>query len=353
MLFVIPACVKEGPPGLDGADGADGVAGADGADGEVACLVCHSTEVKEDNEREYFRSQHASGALSLDYAGGRDGCAECHSGNGFVEWVETGDVTANITPEAINCNTCHDIHSTFAVEDYALRITTPVDVIGVTVDLGNSSNLCVNCHKPRRGWEDYDDGSLADSVMVTSTHAGPHHGPQTAVLMGLGGDHRIGSIDASAIGPSTHGTDVEDATCVGCHMYESTDESEGGHTWWPAVESCKVCHATATDFDYKGGQTKIDLLMAQLAELLEAQEGQKIAESAPRAGDWHVVPGTVHGIIHFDEEDKAYHPVIGQFDRDVFSAFWNFMTILEDRSHGVHNPAYAEALLLNAIEILD
>ena len=54
---------------------------------------------------------------------------------------------------------------------------------GETYD-GGAGNLCGNCHQPRRAIADADaDGNIE----ITSTHWGPHHGPQTAVLLGIGG----------------------------------------------------------------------------------------------------------------------------------------------------------------------
>jgi hypothetical protein len=34
-------------------------------------------------------------------------------------------------------------------------------------------------------------------------------------------------------------------------------------------------------------------------------------------------------------------------------ALWNYKTVEEDHSHGVHNPEYAKALIKNALEVLE
>lgn len=316
MIFTM-AC--EGPQGEPGADGVDGIAGVDAS---VSCISCHSTEVKADNEMAYRRSQHALGE-TLDYAGGRSGCARCHSGTGFVEFQETGEVIANLNnPEAISCKSCHGLHTTFEEDDYALRMDDTLHLLIddlVEVTLG-ASNLCATCHQPRKAYTYYDDGA-GDSVYVSSTHAGPHHGPQSTVLLGLGGDERIGSTDITALGPATHGTSVK---CIGCHMHESTDETVGGHTWWPNVAKCQECHSGVSDFDVNGYITATDIKIETLFSKL-----------------------LTIGIL-----DSAGHPVVDTFTRDEFSAFWNYMTVVEDRSHGVHNPAYVKALLDNSLEVL-
>ncbi|MCH8305341.1 MAG: hypothetical protein IIB94_09475 [Candidatus Marinimicrobia bacterium] len=316
IIFTIACGGPQGEPGVAGTDGIDGV------DGNITCLACHNTETKTINEMAYSRSKHAE-ATTLDYAGGRSSCARCHSGTGFVEFQTTGEVIANLSnPEAISCKHCHGLHTTFEEGDIALRMQ---DTLVLLIDdlseisLG-SSNLCATCHQPRRNYSYYDDGT-GDSVYVSSTHAGPHHGPQSTVLLGMGGDERIGSIDITALGAATHGINVK---CTGCHMHKGTDETVGGHTWWPNVEKCQECHSDAADFDVNGYITATDVKIETLFNKLLAI-----------------------GIV-----DSSGNPVKDTFTRTEFSAFWNYMTVVEDRSHGVHNPAYVKALLDNALEVL-
>ena len=45
-------------------------------------------------------------------------------------------------------------------------------------------------------------------------------------------------------------------------------------------------------------------------------------------------------------------PVLGLYDFLDAQAAWNFILVEEDKSEGVHNPAYVEALLQNTIDAL-
>ena len=316
VLFTI-SC--EGPEGPAGADGMDGVDGVDGADGNVTCLGCHNGAVIEDNQFEMARSQHGIGEFA-DYAGGRSSCAKCHSHEGFVEYATTGGVSGNyLTPTAWKCGTCHGLHKDFEedfeADDAALRMTGAVTMLfdeATVADLDAGSNLCVNCHQSRRGTSYYDDGSGTD-VTFTSSHTGPHHGPQSNILLGNNG--------ASAGSPFTAHVG---AGCTGCHMKETTgDEVDvaGGHTFWPSVEACQDCHSSATDFDVFSIQTTVQGKLDNLAGLL-----------------------LTAGIL-----DSSYHVVPGTYPRATFNAFWNYDIVLEDRSLGVHNPTYAKALLDESI----
>jgi len=348
LLMTVTGCEgPEGPAGVDGIAGVDGVDGVDGADGNLTCISCHNSDVQQENRFAYNSSQHASGSISLDYAGGRASCARCHGHEGFVEFMTTGSVADNIgNPTQITCQTCHSLHTTFDSLNYALRTDgAPVDYLldDSSYDVGEGTNLCATCHQPRRGYSDYDDESHADSAMVTSTHAGPHHGPQSAVLSGMAGDDRLGSVDITALGAGTH----ESVGCNGCHMHKGDDLEVGGHTFWPNVDKCGTCHAGASDFDINSYITDLDVKIATLQAHLVAASGQGIERVD---GVWSVIAdSTVHGILHLDS-DGAAHPAVGQFERDVFSAFWNYMVATEDKSHGVHNPNYVEALIDNALE---
>jgi hypothetical protein len=106
-------------------------------------------------------------------------------------------------------------------------------------------------------------------------------------------------------------------------------DGTGGHTWWPNVDNCTGCHPGATDFDINGVQTDTQALLDQLRDLLLDQ-----------------------GVIEWVEEDMAYEPVLGTYQMEQAQAFFNWIGLTEDRSLGVHNSAYVEALLTNSIEAI-
>ncbi len=324
-LAVAAGCTKEGPAGPQGPAGEDGT---DGVDGNASCIQCHTIEYMNQIEEQYAMSGHSAG-LYVGYAGSRNDCAMCHSDEGFRETQHTGlDTTANDIPipTHIQCSTCHSFHQTLDFEndgpDYAVRENGPVDLLmyrgsepPVNLDFGNNSNLCLNCHQPRRA-EPEDDGS--GMFTITSTHYGPHHGTQGTFLQGIGGAE-IG-VGYPEPGSSTH----TQAGCTGCHMHEYADE-EGGHTWKVPVASCTPCHEGATTLDINGVQTEIEDLMEQLKDELLAL-----------------------GII-----DEEGHPIPGTYPLVQVQAFYNYAGLVDDRSNGVHNPGYIKQLVTNSINVLD
>ena len=263
-LFEGPAG-EDGKDGADGANGSDGLAGADGVDGNVTCLVCHSDESLAMKQHEFAASQHSSGDIAVSYAGGRGSCAQCHSHEGFVAFADGLAAHDISNPSAWKCATCHNLHTTFEAEDYALRMTD-ADAIwnggsfllkgNNTFSIQGSSNLCANCHQSRRAEPNITNPGT--TFNITSTHYGPHHGAQANVLAGEGFAEIAGTISYPAPGSATHVTPA----CVGCHM------AEGDHSFEPKLAGCTDCHTSITTFDHNGSQTDIQALLDELKDFI-------------------------------------------------------------------------------------
>jgi len=328
-VIFLGSCVKEGPAGLaglDGADGADGANGADGVDGNVTCMVCHAGTTLATKQFQYAASTHKAGG-AVSYAGARASCAQCHSNEGFIEYHTTGGVAADISmPNAINCETCHTLHSDFTYSDYDLRASGPVtmEFDGTTVvDLGDASNLCMNCHQTRRPEPNMSDPG--ETFDIERSHYGPHYGSQSNMLEGIGFAEIAGSVAYPNAGSAVH---REQTSCVGCHMGEYSDK-QGDHTWKASLASCNSCHAgSSEDFNYGGVQTQTYADLNELAELL-------------------VSVGTMT-----KDAEGSYTVVTGVHDMVNAQAFFNWKGIYYDRSLGAHNPQYINALLKNSIEAL-
>ncbi len=320
--FALTACAgAAGPAGPAGPEGPQGEQGEPGPAGEsvtiadLTCTECHNdTALITGKKVAWESSVHGSGTAAA-YAGGRGGCAACHSGSSFSEMVAAGEnpgtwegVSADVTHQ--DCRTCHQIHTTYTGEDWALE--TDADAVMIAFDgvifEGGKGNLCATCHQPRSAIAEADaDGN----VEVTSTHWGPHHGPQASMLLGVGG---AGEVEGK---PSAHYSMVED-TCVACHLGENDN-----HNFLPSVSACTECHADIEDFDVNGAQSEVDALLVELGELLEA-----------------------NGLY----ELEAGHPVVGVYPAAQAQALWNYIYIaVEDKSHGAHNMSYTVALLEESI----
>lgn len=339
-VFMAASCTtKEGPMGpnglngengengINGINGTNGTDGKDGVDGNVSCLVCHTQAGMDALTALYNYSGHAA-ANYVSYAGGRASCSPCHSNELFLNALNQAPGVAAIDiayPTAIGCATCHANHQSLE-DDISAPMTTvdPVTAIAnssVTLDFGNASNLCANCHQSRRGFEYYQalttvkingiDTEVPDGMVgINSTHAGPHHGPQANTLLGDG---------AMVTGTIATHTSLG---CTGCHMGE-VEGNTGGHSFSPSVAACKTCHTTATDFNINNKRTEFDTRLHAIAEAL-------------------VTAGAL------TEEDGEYHPAVSIVTDAEFLGFWHYMYLYEDHSHGAHNPPHFENLLKSA-----
>ena len=213
-------------------------------------------------------------------------------------------------PTRQDCRACHEIHTTYTGDDWALATTDTVTLVasGEVFD-GGLGNLCANCHQPRG-----EINEAVEGMVEVGDHWGPHHGVEAAILLGVGGVGVEGS-------PGAHATMAVD-TCVTCHVGDDYD-----HTFEPSVSACARCHIDATDFDVNGLQTEIEGLIEELGGLLEAKG--MLLDGEPVEGDG----------IFYPEADAM--------------ALWNYIFIaLEDGSNGVHNPTYIKALLEASIDAL-
>ena len=334
VMSIASSCVKEGPAGLSGTDGTNGTDGADGKDGTASCLVCHSGTSMDQKKAEFAMSEHSVGAVAVAYAGGNASCAQCHSSEGFIEYVTLGKVQGTITnPSAFECATCHGLHSSFTADDYALRLEAKPVVSNQDAtfkfDFKNNSNLCVNCHQARTAEPNVATPG-ATTFKITNTHYGPHHGPQGNIVAGVGFAQIAGSVAYPAAGSSKHFA----GACTSCHMATFT-KGQGGHSLIPSLAACNTCHnATDANYDHNGIQTEIAADLVKLRDLLIAKG---VVTATPDATDPTII---------------TYAPKVGTFPMVQAQAYFNWIGITEDRSEGVHNPPYVRALLLNSIEAM-
>lgn len=303
------------------------IAGCQGSDVSVAtCADCHNdTTLVKARQVQVANSLHGGG---FTFERNGTSCAVCHTAEGGIIRMETGVMSLEAAvdnPSPINCRTCHEIHTTYTSDDWALRVTEPVEIAltGDTLDLG-AANLCATCHQPRTSYDIPTVGG--GDFEITSIRFGPHHGPQSTMLYGIAGY-------GDFTGTSVH-TMVEDG-CVTCHMADAYGKQAGGHTMVMEYEyhghevantaACESCHGEIEDFDVDGTVTEIDALAEELKALLLER-----------------------GLI--DEDGYA---VEGTYTSAEAGAVWNYRTVvLEDRSHGVHNPAFAKFLLQTGIDAL-
>ena len=344
-------CTKEGPAGpagANGTNGVDGTDGTDGVDGNSTCLQCHTAVMMDGIAAAFNEHKHVVG--SSWGRGTSASCGRCHSTDGFIEFARSGEEIGAAVSTPLSCGACHDNHA--SLED---GIGAPMRAIGPAMSMAvegavyehGGGNLCANCHQARRASSGYDNATepatkertftgediaiyqahgafgpngsatlMNDTLFVvfdvptthvytSSTHAGPHHGPQANFFAA-----DIGTVMGTAFDRDHH-TD-----CSGCHL--SNEEVGSGHTFSPNIAFCNDCHGDALDIE---------------------------AEMADVAARMHAVELALEGIGAIHVADDGVHPMYASLPRDQWNAFWNYMVLWEDGGHGIHNLGYANQLL--------
>ena len=312
----------------------EGPAGVAGNDANESCTQCH------DNNTSILarmtQAKNSGHQTGTSFEHNDASCAPCHTHQGFLEVLSAGteNTASKISnPLPANCRTCHKIHEKYTTDDFELRSLAPVNlrINGIAVNLGGTGNMCVTCHQPRK------PSPLpvlnGNQVSITSNRWGPHHGTQSAILFGTAGYEVPGSSDYPEKGSHRH----VGAGCNACHMAEPFGAIAGGHSFSMTYDSygaktehlagCIACHPTVKNFDYKGKQTEVEDLLAQLKTKLVT------------AGWLNATSGLVNA--------SAASPL--NLTANQAGALLNYYMITEDGSMGVHNAKYTLALLKNSI----
>lgn len=113
---------------------------------------------------------------------------------------------------------------------------------------------------------------------------------------------------------------------VGRYLRELPPGEGANHAFEPSVAACTECHAAAEDFDINASRTEVEAKLEELKTALGAK------------GMWDA------------EEDKN---VVGLYPEAEAAALWNYIYLLkEDKSMGVHNSCYTNALLDASLKAL-
>jgi hypothetical protein len=310
-----------------------------------ACAQCHDDDHYHVYPSQWEYSVH--GNPQYIARGASADCAPCHSGSGFIAWIKNDKQGLSEAPpvEAITCAVCHDPHSD--ANPYQLRTVEVTLENGEVITEGGNGKLCMNCHKSRRDAEEYTGPDFG-----YSSHYGPHHGPQGDILLG-----KNMPTFGKTLPSSPHF--VGDA-CVNCHMYEHGSHGEhneetgelntaGMHSFSMVfangednVYACEPCHG-----DIGESFSEKKYYMNGVAD----HDGDGVDEGLQEE---------IHGLL---EELGEMLPPLGDPEVDIggdyvytqtdAKAAYNWFAVEEDRSGGVHNPAFAVSLLKVSMQAVE
>lgn len=380
------------------------------------CGACHGEPLRHGRYQQWEESGHANLDLAIEEATveargtSAAHCGRCHSAQGFLAWIQQGDLTLNIqgadgnateeelialgltedTVESQTCAVCHDPHAqgkqSGEPNTATVRIqgSTPMLPAGFkAVGVGRGA-ICITCHNTR-------NGAHNDEVTVTADDRAPHTAAQGDVLMGE-------NAYFVPTGQRSKHSLLSD-TCATCHMELTPPPAElsynlsgTNHTFEASLTVCAQCHGA---FD---GGTLPEVVEVGAEELKAAIEQAIVAEISAQTEqgntvtlvkmgegetDVNITDGSTVSAVELTEShgriamnitvsDTTYeHVRIGsdtavkdasgeEFGSLVDSpagqiiakAGWNYFLIHSDGSDGVHNPSFVLDVLRASVNAL-
>lgn len=345
----------------------------------ASCMGCHGSTPKFPilgARMTYDHSGHKNNGNSAYANGG--GCQQCHTNEGFIEYVTKGSVDAKAFvkyPSQPSCTTCHMPHES---GDMRLRTVKPVELKNKVVFDSGNGNLCASCHMARSDATTMVKATAANTI---SGSWGAHHGPQSDMMMGT----NAYQIPGKEYSSSDHASAVDDG-CVTCHMSVPEGRygfspSLGGHSFNISadvheaeklnVSGCVSCHKDMTQvagtsaWSKAGGAGVIWVekppVFSVMAQADYDQDGKKevVQEEVQGLMD-KMVNRDGTGLLQKStpilyDAKGAY---VGNKSTEMLpvekvGALYNYKYVLEDRSRGVHNATYTIQLLYDSIALLD
>ncbi len=377
LLFVV-AVVMTSCKGKDGAEGPAGKDGLNGMDANSFCKTCHTVTNWTAVETQLEYSKHGDKVGNMADEGTNKSCSRCHSAQGYLETLVTGQDTSAegfVGDFTLTCEVCHTFHGTLQESDfpnYALRSIAPFKTIfntNITFDKGGS-NACLRCHQNRANTSNKIAGVTcnldtvpdATTVQITSQRYGGHHGPQGQLFAGVG----MGLYEIAGSATYANSTNHASLICGDCHVLSTANNTNhtGGHYYKLAdrdetthatvagtenVTKCVSCHAGTTNHNINNVQSDVKALMLAIETKLIAQGIMKNNGLGTNGYGGVNTDGYILG-------DNGTTNASSSNPRTVTAkkakAIFNFKCIYEDYSYGVHNPDYIKALLTNANEAL-
>lgn len=306
-----------------------------------------------------------------------EGCARCHSAEGLPYFLENAVNVAQEPSNGLLCTTCHTSPPGLR------RVSAVTFPSGVSKDMGDSSNLCLNCHQGRASKLSVDE---ATSSPGPYSFINIHYYPTAAVLYGSevhGGYEFDGKVYAGRKLFTNHSGRFD--TCVECHMgtntVRETPSLSDHNVQKPNPEDCVYCHgqdisqpepgadpsrfefsgirpASVPDYDADGNiseslKNEIEGLEAALYARIQFYAATTLL--APIVYDPHVYPyffNDTNGNGQVDPGENIFPNRYRSFDAALLRATYNYQVSKKEPCGFIHNSRYIAQLLVDSIEHL-
>lgn len=374
-------------------------AGTGTSSGAVHCARCHAAQ----GFAEYLSQKQgacsnvtnafvAAGNIQMKNADGTCTAVNADNTQQVQDWLAGKGVTvAKVQP--VSCQTCHDPHST----ELRLAGDSGVTAAGFEVKGAGAGALCITCHNSRNG------AVFADSDITR--FAAPHVASQADVFAGRNA-YFFGKVKPATTTPDdivANAADLPNVTahafmsesCADCHVKWVPEDVKAqfqvwntNHTFRSSKEVCAECHgANIGELVEEATHEKLVAISNELGLLFRAKfnatggvdVAQRYVVDADGAITDELIPVTGAGNISTVQrvELSEFHgqpalvitlqdgtrfgnnvtkffvpgtttaavPVDNATTKIVAKAFYNYLLVHGDGTHGMHNPAFVKGVL--------
>jgi len=304
-------------------------------------------------------------------------CVRCHSATGLAYYLETGlnQEGAHIA-NGMLCTTCH-------TSPPALLTAGPVTFpSGAVLDLGDSSNLCMNCHQGRESMNSIVN-KLKGKAPYSFTNI--HYYPVGAILFGTEAKGAYEFAGKSYAGrkywPNHMG---QFDTCVQCHMGSDSSRQKASNDFTdhnvltPNPADCVYCHGqdvaqshpgadpayfefsgirpgTTPDYDGDGNKSESiedeikgleDTLYAMIQSYASSVLGKNVAYDS-HSYPYFFVDKNGNGVVDPDEASRSNG--FTTFDATLLPAAYNFQASKKEPHGFIHNSRYVAQFLVDSL----
>jgi len=307
-------------------------------------------------------------------------CAKCHTATGLAEFLSTGEIASDSVHTPANgmlCTTCHT-----SPPSMIAGATSPVTMpSGLVISLGDTSNLCMNCHMGRASKKTIDD-KVAKPGPYSFTNI--HYFPVAAIFFGTeakGGYEYAGKHYAGRrMFPNHVG---KFGTCVECHMNtkglcdDCPTDLCNHNVHKPDPKECVLCHGydpsepnpgsdpakfkfsgirpgSTPDYNANGNMRESvkNEIRALEAVLLDAVMVYAGTMGQPVLYDSHSYPywfKDTNGNGIADPGEVNYGNQFRDFNAKLLMAAYNYHTSIKEPHGYIHNSLYVAQLLVDSI----